>query len=86
MPKPLVSTDPNPTRNDVMFRHFGVLDTGKRSKGAAITAISFNFGLLAIIIILGMIVKTNPAMANKIEGLLQANAKDTLRIGTTKKV
>ncbi len=26
------------------------------------------------------------AMANKVEGLLQANAKDTLRIGSTKKV
>ena len=26
------------------------------------------------------------AMANKVEGLLKANAKDTLRIGTTKKV
>ena len=26
------------------------------------------------------------AMANKVEGLLQKNAKDTLRLGTTKKV
>ena len=26
------------------------------------------------------------AMANKVEGLLKANAKDTLRIGTSKKV
>lgn len=26
------------------------------------------------------------AMANKVEGLLKSNAKDTLRIGTTKKV
>ena len=26
------------------------------------------------------------AMANKVEGLLKANAKDTLRLGTTKKV
>ena len=40
MPKPLQSTDPNPP--SVAFRDFGVLNDGKRSKSATITAIMVN--------------------------------------------
>ena len=67
MVKPLISNDPNP--KDTRFSHFGVLDDGKRSKGAAITSISINVGIALIIVVLGMIVKTNPQLANKITQL-----------------
>jgi len=67
MAKRLVSNDPNP--KDVRFSHFGVLDDGKRSKGAAITSIVINGTIILLMVIVGMIVKTNPEMAKKMEAL-----------------
>ena len=67
MPKPLRSDDPNP--QPVQFAHFGVLNDGTRSKGATVTAIIVNCTLAALILILGMIVKTNPIVAKKLTEL-----------------
>jgi protein TonB len=67
MPKPLVSNDPNP--KDVSFSHFGVLDDGKRSKGAAVTSIIINSCIILFLVLIGMIVKTNPELAAKISPL-----------------
>lgn len=67
MPKPLRSDDPNP--QPVQFAHFGVLNDGSRSKGATITAIIINCTILAVILILGMVVKTNPLVAKKLAEL-----------------
>jgi protein TonB len=67
MAKPLRSDDPNP--RSVQFAHFGVLDTGPRSRGAAIFSITFNVAIAAIIIILGMVVKNNPAMKARVEAM-----------------
>jgi TonB family protein len=67
MPKPLRSDDPNP--QPVQFAHFGVLNDGTRSKGATVTAIIVNCTILAVILILGMVVKTNPIMAKKLAEL-----------------
>jgi TonB family protein len=70
MPKPLRSDDPNP--QPVQFAHFGVLNDGSRSKGATVTAIAINCTILAVILILGMIVKTNPIVAKKLTELTLA--------------
>ena len=51
MAKPLRSDDPNPP--SVQFRDFGVLNDGKRSKGAAVASIVINVTLLALVVILG---------------------------------
>jgi TonB family protein len=67
MPKPLRSDDPNP--RPVQFAHFGVLNDGTRSKGATVTAIAINCTILAVILILGMVVKTNPLVAKKLTEL-----------------
>jgi TonB family protein len=67
MPKPLRSDDPNP--QPVQFAHFGVLNDGNRSKGATVTAIIVNCTLAALILILGMIAKTNPIVAKKLAEL-----------------
>ena len=67
MPEPLRSNEPKPP--SVQFSHFGVLDDGKRSKGAAITSILINVALAAIILVVGMIVKTNPIIAKRITEL-----------------
>jgi len=67
MAKRLVSNDPNPT--DVRFSHFGVLDDGKRSKGAAITSIAINGTIILLMVLIGLIVKTNPEMAKKMEAI-----------------
>lgn len=64
MAKPLRSDDPNPP--SVAFRDFGVLNDGSRSKGAAATSIIINVSVAALILVLGFVVKTNPAMAKKI--------------------
>ena len=64
MPKPLVSNEPNP--KDIRFSHFGVLDDGKRSKGAAFTSLAINLSILLLIFVLGLIVKTNPEVAKKL--------------------
>jgi TonB family protein len=64
MAKPLRSEDPNPP--SVQFRDFGVLDAGKQSKGAAIASIAINVALLALLVILGYIVKTNPTVAKEV--------------------
>jgi TonB family protein len=64
MPKPLRSADPKP--QNVQFSHFGVLDDGKRSKSAAFISIGVNTSILLIIVILGLIVKTNPVAARKL--------------------
>jgi protein TonB len=67
MPKPLLSQDPKP--KDMSFSTFGVLDTGKRSPASAITAIVINVSLAALILYVGMLVKTNPVVAKKITEL-----------------
>ena len=67
MPKPLRSDDPNP--QSVQFAHFGVLNDGTRSKGATVTAIIVNCTLAALILILGLVVKTNPIVAKKLAEL-----------------
>jgi periplasmic protein TonB len=67
MPKPLRSDDPNP--QPVQFAHFGVLNDGTRSKGATVTAIIVNCTIAALILILGMVVKSNPIMAKKLTEL-----------------
>ena len=68
MVKPLVSTDPTPPK-DVRFSHFGVLDDGKRSRGAAITSISINIAIVLLMLILGAVVKTSPEMQKKLIAL-----------------
>ena len=65
MAKPLRSEDPNPP--SVQFRDFGVLNDGSRSKGATITSIIINVAILLIVVILGYIVKTNPAVAKVVD-------------------
>ena len=67
MPKPLRSDDPNP--QPVQFAHFGVLNDGTRSKGATVSAIVINCTIAALILILGMVVKTNPLVAKKLTEL-----------------
>jgi TonB family protein len=67
MSKPLRSDDPNP--HPVQFAHFGVLNDGTRSKGAAVSAITINVIILAVFVILGMVVKTNPLVAKRIAEL-----------------
>jgi protein TonB len=73
MPKPLVSNDPKP--RDVQFSHFGVLDEGQRSKGAAATSLVVNFSLILFLIVVSAIVKTNPQLAAKITPLYNAPPK-----------
>lgn len=68
MVKPLVSTDPTPPK-DVRFSHFGVLDDGKRSRGAAVTSISINVAIVLLLLILGAVVKTSPEMQKKLVAL-----------------
>ncbi|HEY4011076.1 MAG TPA: TonB family protein [Acidobacteriaceae bacterium] len=70
MPKPLRSDDPNP--QPVQFAHFGVLNDGTRSKGATVTAIVINCTIAALILILGMVIKTNPIVAKKLTELTLA--------------
>src|ERR1700679_2231339 len=67
MAKPLRSEDPNPP--SVQFRDFGVLNDGTRSKGATITSIIINVTLAALVVILGYIVRTNPAVPKQIATL-----------------
>lgn len=64
MPKPLRSDNPNP--QPVQFTHFGVLNDGTRSKGAAVTSIVVNCTIAALLLILGMVVKTNPVATKKL--------------------
>lgn len=64
MAKPLRSEDPNP--KSVQFSHFGVLNDGERSRSAAVTSIVINVALALVIVILGMVVKTNPTLGKKI--------------------
>jgi protein TonB len=64
MAKPLRSELTNPP--SVQFRDFGVLNDGTRSKGATVTSIVLNVTLAALVVILGIVVKTNPAMAKKL--------------------
>ncbi len=68
MAKPLRSDDPNPP--SVQFRDFGVLDDGKRSKGAAIASIAINVSLAAMVVILGLIIKTSPTVAKEVAVLV----------------
>jgi TonB family protein len=67
MAKPLRSADPNP--KSVQFAHFGVLDDGSRSKGATVTSIVINGLILAAILIVGTLIKTNPIVAKKLTEL-----------------
>jgi periplasmic protein TonB len=67
MAKPLRSDDPNPP--SVQFRDFGVLNDGKSSKGAAVASIVINVTLLALVVILGIIIKVNPTVAKEVATL-----------------
>ena len=67
MAKPLRSADPKP--KSIQFSHFGVLDDGSRSKGATVTSIVINGLILAAILIIGTLIKTNPIMAKKLTEL-----------------
>jgi protein TonB len=73
MPKPLVSNDSSP--KDVRFSHFGVLDDGKRSRGAAITSTVINLSIILFLVVVSAIVKTNPELAAKITPLYVPPAK-----------
>ena len=64
MAKPLRSDDPNPP--SVQFRDFGVLNDGQRSKGAAAASIAINVTLAALVVILGIVIKTNPTVAKEV--------------------
>jgi periplasmic protein TonB len=64
MAKPLRSDDPNPP--SVQFRDFGVLNDGQRSKGAAVASIAINVTLAALVVILGIVIKTNPNVAKEV--------------------
>ncbi len=64
MAKPLRSDDPNPP--SVQFRDFGVLNDGQRSKGAAAASIVINVTLAALVVILGIVIKTSPAVAREV--------------------
>jgi TonB family protein len=64
MAKPLRSDDPNPP--SVQFRDFGVLNDGQRSRGAAVASIAINVTLAALVVILGIVIKTNPAVAKEV--------------------
>ena len=74
MPKPLRSDEhlhaarPQSTQ----FSHFGVLDDGTRSKGAAATSIVINVVIVILVIVIGMIAKTNPIVAKKLTALTLA--------------
>jgi len=67
MAKPLRSADPNP--RSVQFSQFGVLDDGHRSMGATVTSIVINGLILAAILIIGTLIKTNPIMAKRLTEL-----------------
>jgi protein TonB len=67
MAKPLRSDEPNPP--SVQFRDFGVLNDGERSKGAAAASIAINVTLLALVVILGIVIKTNPTVAKEVATL-----------------
>jgi TonB family protein len=67
MAKPLRSADPNP--KSIQFSHFGVLNDGHRSAGATVTSIVINGLILAAILIIGTLIKTNPIMAKKLTEL-----------------
>ena len=71
MPKPLRSEEPNlePRPESTQFRTFGVLDDGAQSKGAALTSIGVNILIATLVIVIGMIAKTNPIVAKKIASL-----------------
>ena len=64
MAKPLRSDDPNPP--SVQFRDFGVLNDGQRSKGAAAASIAINVTLLALVVILGLVIKESPRVAKEV--------------------
>jgi TonB family protein len=64
MAKPLRSDDPNPP--NVQFRDFGVLNDGQRSKGAAAASIAINVTLAALVVILGIVIKTSPTVAKEV--------------------
>ncbi len=51
------------------FSHFGVLNTGSRSKGAAVTSITVNIVIALLLVILGTVAKTNPILAKRITEL-----------------
>jgi TonB family protein len=67
MAKPLRSDDPRP--QSVQFTHFGVLNDGKRSKGAAVTSMVVNGLIVLIIVLLGLVVKSNPTVAKQLTEL-----------------
>src|SRR4051812_44011414 len=56
MAKPLRSD--NPTPQNIQFKHFGVLNDGKQSKGAFGTAVVLNIMIAALLILIGSAVKT----------------------------
>ncbi|MEO6922926.1 MAG: TonB family protein [Bryocella sp.] len=67
MAKPLVSDDPKP--RDPSFSHFGVLDEGKRSRGATAISTGINVLIILFLIAVSVLVKTNPQLAAKLTPL-----------------
>lgn len=67
MPKPLISNESNPP--SVAFRDFGVLNDGKRSKSAAITAITINVlvALAVLFLVKAAVVKPKTKHAELID-------------------
>lgn len=66
MAQPLQMENQTPSSS---FSHFGVLNTGARSKGAAVTSITINICIALLLVILGAVVKTNPLVSKKITEL-----------------
>lgn len=67
MSQPLRSDEPRP--ESTQFRTFGVLNDGSQSKGAAVTSIGINVLIATLVVVVGMIAKTNPLVAKKIASL-----------------
>jgi len=67
MAKPLRSDEPTPP--SVQFRDFGVLNDGQRSKAATVASIAINVTLAALVVILGIVIKTSPTVAKEVATL-----------------
>lgn len=51
-------TDGSISDRDLPFAHFGILDSGRQSKGSLLTAIVLNVAIVALLLIVGATVKT----------------------------
>ena len=78
MPKPLHTSEPNPP--SVAFRDFGVLNDGKRSRSATITAITINVlvGLAVLFLVKAAVVKPKTKHAELIDPISIAKPEPPL--------